>query len=175
MATRKVVGKAKKTARRVRTKTRKRSTRPQDAKIRKWISEYSALLVESFIGNKPKLSKRYLDRLDFSPASLRALDGLIKSIWHGERPSDKYYDDMVLAYGAYVAEVIQRNNQGVWVNSDYTGYKFECTRDGHSTGVGFNPWGWTYKRFDEGDLLAAKYNMITGIAAHLSKNKTAAR
>ena len=165
MATRKVVGKAKKTARRVRTKTRKRSTRPQDAKTRKLISGLAALVVEVFVADDPKLRKRYLAKLDFSPASLRALDGLIKNIWGGERPSDKYFDDMVWGYGGYVAEVIQRSHEGFWRKSEHRGYDFECTRDASLTGFGFNPWSWAYKRFDEGDLLAAKYKMITGMAA----------
>jgi hypothetical protein len=70
---------------------------------------------------------------------------------------------MVWAFGAYVAEVIQRNHEGVWVKSE-NGYDFQCAKEGKPTGFVINPWSWVYKRFDEGDMLAPKYKMAMKMA-----------
>ena len=71
-------------------------------------------------------------------------------------------------FGGYVAEVIQRNNEGFWTKAKNR-YTFEFTRDGRITGFGVNPWAWIYKRFEEGDLLAAKYDELMKIAKQFYK------
>ena len=50
-----------------------------------------------------------------------------------------------------------------------TATRFEFTRDGKITGFGVNPWAWIYKRFEEGDLLATKYDELMKIAKQFYK------
>jgi hypothetical protein len=75
---------------------------------------------------------------------------------------------LVWGFGGYVAEVLQRDNEGVWKKSK-NHYTFDFTMDGEPTGFGVNPWAWTYKRFDEGDLLASKYKALLKIAEQFYK------
>ena len=74
-------------------------------------------------------------------------------------------------FGGYVAEVIQRNNEGFWKRATNR-YTFEFTRDGKITGFGVNPWAWTFKRFEEGDLLATKYKQLIKLAKQFYKAST---
>ena len=112
------------------------------------------------VAEDPALKKAYLKKLNFSPASLRAFDSLIKRIWKGEPPSDQHLDLIVWAYGAYVAEVIQRNNEGVWMKDDGV-YQFV-----NPGGFGVFPWAWVKKRFEEDDLIASKYDTVMRIGAN---------
>ena len=73
-----------------------------------------------------------------------------------------------MGIGGYVAEVIQRNNEGFWKKATNR-YTFEFTRVGKITGFGVNPWAWIYKRFQKGDILAAKYDELIKIAKQFYK------
>ena len=139
------------------------SRKPKDAKTRELISKVANVGIIEMVADDPVLKKAYLKRLDLSPASLKALDALINRIWAGGRPSDENLETMVWAYGAYVGTVIQRKHEGVWKKSKYY-YDFKFTRDGVPTGFAVNPWSWTYKRFDENDLLAPKYEALMEMA-----------
>jgi hypothetical protein len=149
-------------------KTRVRSKKPKDAKIRELIEKVVAHGIFEMIADDPGLKKSFLKRLNFTPASLKVLDAVIKSIWGGERPSDQNFDAMVWAFGAYVAEVIHRNNEGYWAKSK-AHYDFHCTTDGKPTGFAVSPWSWVYKRFDEDDMLATKYKGVMKIADSFSE------
>ena len=138
-----------------------RSQKRTDGKTRRLISKLADSLVGVTVADDSK--QKWAKMLNFSPVSLKAIDTLIKTVWAGERPSDQYFDTMVWAFGGYVAEIIQRNHEGVWRKSK-NHYDFEFRRNGDSTGFRVSPWAWAYKRFDEGDLLSSKYTALIKIA-----------
>ena len=144
------------------------SSKRKDAKTRELISQVANVGIIEMVADDLALKKAFLKWLDFTPASLKALDALIKRIWAGGRPSDANLETMVWAYGAYVGAAIQKKHEGVWKKSKYY-YDFKFTRDGVPTGFTVNPWSWTYKRFDEGDLLALKYKALMEMAARFYK------
>jgi len=160
MAVGKQVEKRRKAVKRAKQKTGARSAKPKDAKIRKLISDAAAKGVIKLVAEDLSLKKTYLKKLDFTPASLKAFDSLIKRIWSGECPSDEHFDLMVWAFGAYVAEVIQRNNEGFWVKEEGV-YQFV-----NPGGFGVFPWAWVRKRFEEDDLIAPKYDTAMRIGAN---------
>jgi hypothetical protein len=120
------------------------------------------------VAEDPALKRAYFKKLDFTPASLRAIDAFIKDVWAGERPSEQGFDKMVLAFGGYVAEVVQRKHEGFWAKSG-SHYEFHCTKSGKITGFVVNPWSWVYERFDEGELLAPKYATVMKIADNFAQ------
>jgi hypothetical protein len=147
---------------------RKSSSKPKDIRTRNWISKVAnSAIIETF-SEYPFFRKRYLKRLDFSPSSLKALDDLIETMLGGASLSNTKVNILVWGFGGYVAEVIQRNHEGFWKKAKNR-YTFEFTRDEKMTGFGVNPWAWTYKRFDEGDLLAPKYKALLKIAKQFYK------
>jgi hypothetical protein len=147
---------------------RKSSSKPKDIRTRNWISKVANIGIIETFSEYPFFRKSYLKRLDFSPPSLKALDELIETMLGAASLSNAKVNILVWGFGGYVAEVLQRNNEGVWKKSK-NHYTFEFTRDEKMTGFGVNPWAWTYKRFDEGDLLAPKYKALLKIAKQFYK------
>jgi hypothetical protein len=142
----------------------------KDAKTRKLVSDVVEHGILEVVADDPALRRSYLRKLDLTPTSLSALDRLIKRLWGGEPPSEPNFNTMVWAFGAYVAEVIQRNHEGRWRKFDNE-YSFECTDDGKPTGFAVYPWAWVKKRFEENDLLALKYRNVMKIADNFSGAK----
>ena len=136
-----------------------RSKTPKDTRTRNWISK----VAKSAVFLNPGFKKAHIKRLDFSPQSLTALDEIIWTLFGGRYLCKTKLDALLWGFGGYVAEVIQRNNEGFWQKAKNR-YTFEFTRDGKITGLGVNPWAWIYKRVEEGDLLAAKYKQLIKIA-----------
>ena len=155
----KIKTKRRNATKRAAPKAREPSTKPKDAKIQKLISNAAEKGVIKLVADDPTLKKAYLRKLDFSPASVKIIDGLIKKFWKGKPPSDQYFDTMVWAFGAYVAEVIQRNHEGSWEKLDGV-YQFL-----NPAGFTVCPWVWVRKRFEDADeLLAAKYDVVMKMA-----------
>ena len=76
-----------------------------------------------------KQTERYQDaKLDFSPQSLTALDEIIWTLFGGRYLCKTKLEALVCGFGGYVAEVIQRNNEGFWKKAKNR-YTFEFTRD----------------------------------------------
>ncbi len=159
--------KRRKVAERAKPKTRARSTKPNDAMARNMISKAVDAILKT-VADDPTLKRAYFKKLDFTPTSLKAIDAFIKEVWAGDRPSDQGFDKMVLAFGGYVAEIVQRTHEGFWVKSE-SHYEFHCTKSGKITGFVVSPWSWVYKRFDEGELLAPKYAMIMKMADNFAQ------
>ena len=141
-----------------------RSEKSKDTGTRNWISK----VAKSAVSPNPGFKKAYIKRLDFSPQSLTALDEIIWSLFGGRYLCKTKLEDLAWGFGGYVAEVIQRNNEGFWKKATNR-YTFEFTRHGKITGFGINPWAWIYKRFEEGDLLASKYDELMKIAKRFFK------
>ena len=141
-----------------------RSKKPKDIRTRNWISK----VAKAVVSPNPGFKKAYIKKLNFSPQSLTALDEVIWTLFGGRYLCKTKLEALVWGFGGYVAEVIQRNNEGVWQKAKNR-YNFEFTRDGKITGFGVNPWAWIYKRFEEGDLLAAKYDELMKIAKQFFK------
>lgn len=121
------------------------------------ISEVADIVVEMFSEALPKGSK-----LDFSEKSIQALDKVIKRVWGVDGPSEENRHEMNWAIGCYVAEVLQRNYEGIWTNSS-DGYSFDCSK----SGVCVSPWNWVAKRFEFGmsEALAPKYQFAQTVLA----------
>ena len=141
-----------------------RSKNPKDTRTRNWISK----VAKSVVSPNPGFEKAHIKRLDFSPQSLTALDEIIWTLFGGRYLCKTKLEALVWGFGGYVAEVIQRNNEGFWKKATNR-YTFEFTRVGKITGFGVNPWAWIYKRFQEGDLLATKYKQLIKIAKQFCK------
>ena len=141
-----------------------RSSKPKDTRTRNWISK----VAKAAVSPNPGFKKAYIKKLDFSPQSLTALDEIIWTLFGGRYLCKTKLEALVWGFGGYVAEVIQRNNEGFWKKAKNR-YTFEFTRDEKITGFSVNPWAWIYKRFEEGDLLAAKYDELMKIAKRFHK------
>ncbi len=112
-------------------------------------------VVEMFSNDLPKGSK-----LDFSEDSIKVLDKLIKKVWGEDGPSEENIQTMIWSLGCYVAEVLQKNYNGIW-KDEGGGYTFECK----NSGAGVSPWNWVAKRFETGisEALAPKYKFAQSI------------
>jgi hypothetical protein len=125
-----------------------------------WAAKIPAVamaVVEMFLNDMPKGTQ-----LDFSEDSIKALDKLIKKVYGEDGPSNENLQTMIWAVGCYVAEVLQRNYNGIW-KDEGRGYTFEC----NISGAGVSPWNWVAKRFESGmsEALASKYKLAQSILA----------
>ena len=87
-----------------------RSKRPKDTRKRSWISK----VAKSAVSPNPGFKRAHIKRLDFSPQSLTALDEIIWTLFGGRYLCKTKLEALVWGFGGYVAEVIQRNNEGFW-------------------------------------------------------------
>ncbi len=95
-------------------------------------------------------------RLDFTESSVARLDQMIDHLWGEEGPSEENVDTMVWAFGCYLAEVIDRRFDGDWVEDSDEGGCFRATR----SGITLFPWHWVAERFEQGETLAYKYDVL---------------
>jgi uncharacterized tellurite resistance protein B-like protein len=93
--------------------------------------------------------------MDFSESSMALTDEAISKF----HPDGAALDTTIVAYGAYVGEVIRRNLGGVW-QQDERGVAILKNIGG--VDITALPFSWTRKRFDNGmeDSLAYKYSFI---------------
>lgn len=109
----------------------------------------------SYVASKARTDGYWLD---FSEQSLEELDKMFSDTWGDAGPSEENLNAMVWAFGSYVAIVINTHYSGVWDRERDDGPINFTSASGL---IGFNPWNWVAKRFDEGDSVSEKYSAIT--------------
>jgi hypothetical protein len=109
----------------------------------------------SYVASKARTDGYWLD---FSEQSLEELDRMFSKNWGDAGPSEESRDLLVYAFGSYVAVVINAHYAGAWDRERDDGPVNFTSASGL---IGFNPWNWIVKRFDEGDSIYEKYSTIT--------------
>jgi hypothetical protein len=112
----------------------------------------------------PFAQQNYGAALDYSPESLRAIDGILDDLRR-----DQQFDQiqpLLFAFGCYLGEVLVRHAQGTWKTTADLGMSTIASSPiviGLPDGRGCNPVGKVYKRFMNGpeDNLAWFYHVQT--------------
>jgi hypothetical protein len=120
-----------------------------------------------FIAKIPEYAEKHVSmsednfgvKLDYSPASLRAIDEIISEHWE-ETPT--FLDQVVLLFGAYVGETIRRQHGGNWTFDEENGYALENLG---GTGARIYPFAKVNKRFVNGeeDSIAFYYQAVSKV------------
>jgi tetratricopeptide (TPR) repeat protein len=103
-------------------------------------------------------SMNVTEGMDRTPRSLEVLDKYIDDVWDENDPKDI---EVVDRLGAYVADVVQRNNSGTWMRTEIW-YAFEF-----EPGFAVNPWLWPIFKLQTGVSIARAYHLTMEAAAVL--------
>jgi hypothetical protein len=145
--------------RKARAIERAKSTNISQEEIRAWITKLSEAHVVSM-----REIREESHGMDLTPHSLEALDKFIEGAWPEGSPDERKFNGVVLTIGGYVADVIQRNNKGIWKRSSDANYDFEFETNA-ATGFRINPWKWAIRWFQDGVPIAKAYELTTGLSA----------
>jgi hypothetical protein len=130
-----------------------------DEDIRARLIQLEKAFWESFRNNVSIEEIR--EQLDYTPKSLRYFDKLISKLWDGGGPSQKSFEKVVAAFGAYVARVIEKEYVGYWFVDDNRVWNYQFEKTDTVPNIRVAPFAWMHKRLKNGDLLMEKYqNMI---------------
>jgi hypothetical protein len=140
----------------------------EDYEIRYKVSNFSMEFRKIISGLED--SNYWEEKLNYSIESLKFFDHLVEDLWPEDPPSPNNIDSIVAVFGSYIAETLMHALNGRWmINSDGAwGYVAAVGED--QPDIEIYPFVWMRKRFDEGDLISAKYDSFKAFSKRIAES-----